>query len=152
MAFLARLRGDDAVAVVEREMSSHDWRHLSTGVSIPKSLRGIQPQSCVVDVVMRALPLPGPDSSIEAVFGSAGSDTLTGDDNNNSLVGDAGNDALVGGAGTDTIDGGAGIDTFDASDAPSGVNVDLCSGTVTDDGFGDSDSIVQDGSCDRPLL
>lgn len=49
----------------------------------------------------------------ENVLGSAGNDTLTGDDLANILVGAGGDDSLLGGDGGDQIRGGAGADTMD---------------------------------------
>jgi Ca2+-binding RTX toxin-like protein len=52
-------------------------------------------------------------TNIQGLFGSAGNDTLTGDNNNNLLYGNAGNDTLLGMGGNDTIDGGQGADYMD---------------------------------------
>ena len=73
-------------------------------------------------------------SNIGGLYGSAYSDTLTGDGGDNFLVGAAGDDALSGaagndllwgGGGNDVIDGGAGNDTASYVDADSYVTVSL---------------------------
>ena len=48
--------------------------------------------------------------SIESVEGSAGPDTLIGDNRANTLIGHAGDDTLIGGGGQDSLIGGAGND------------------------------------------
>lgn len=52
-------------------------------------------------------------TSIEAVVGAFGSDTITGDANDNILDGWRGNDVLSGGDGNDVLIGGLGTDSFD---------------------------------------
>ncbi|MEM1167890.1 MAG: hypothetical protein AAGJ08_02045 [Cyanobacteria bacterium P01_H01_bin.35] len=49
---------------------------------------------------------------IDEVQGTAGNDTITGNDERNLLVGNGGNDKLTGGWGNDTLTGGNGADTF----------------------------------------
>ncbi len=93
----------------------------------------------------------GTFSSIEAVSGTAYSDTLSGalsgaavnlagNAGNDSLIGSAGNDTLDGGAGDDTLRGGAGADSLlgstgmdyaDYSTSGAAVRVDLSTGTGT---------------------
>jgi Ca2+-binding RTX toxin-like protein len=51
-------------------------------------------------------------SSIEAVIGGYGNDTISGSTKDNLLVGGSGDDVLRGGAGSDTLTGGDGSDTF----------------------------------------
>lgn len=68
VAFLARLQGDDAVAVFDHAPTPTDWRYLSSGVVIPESLRGVNPQARVVEVVLTALPVPADDTPLEAVL------------------------------------------------------------------------------------
>ena len=51
-------------------------------------------------------------SNFENVTGSAGDDSLSGDNNANVLVGGAGDDTLSGGLGKDTLTGGLGADKF----------------------------------------
>ena len=55
-------------------------------------------------------------AAVEAVIGSAFSDTLGGSSANNTLVGGAGADSITSGAGADSLDGGAGNDTLDGGD------------------------------------
>ncbi|MCC7427462.1 MAG: hypothetical protein IT557_11185, partial [Alphaproteobacteria bacterium] len=72
--------------------------------------------------------------SIENVFGSAFDDTLIGDGNAN---------RLRGGAGADTLDGAGGDDVADYTlfNMPTGVSVNLGTGTATD-GFGSTDTLI----------
>jgi|GEM_PF-2089559 len=67
------------------------------------------------------------------INGLAGNDTLNGGD---------GNDRLIGGVGTDILNGGYGFDTADYSGAAAGVNIELSSGSVLDDGNGATDTLV----------
>ncbi|MDF1721672.1 MAG: hypothetical protein P1U65_13430 [Minwuia sp.] len=90
--------------------------------------------------------------SIESVRGSReGDDTLFGDDADNQLDGRGGDDILKGGAGNDTLigrdgvdsfDGGDGIDAYLAFDGEQGVVVDLSTGIVTNDGFGNAETLI----------
>lgn len=73
--------------------------------------------------------------SIENVVGSAGNDTLTGDDSDNSLSGGAGDDNLVGNGGRDVLVLGTGNDTADGGAGNDTVAVDLGNATV-DGGVG----------------
>jgi Ca2+-binding RTX toxin-like protein len=73
--------------------------------------------------------------SIENIFGSPFADMITGDANNNNF--------LTGGAGNDTIDGGAGIfDTASYQNTLHGIVVSLQSGIASDDGFGNTDTLI----------
>ena len=58
-----------------------------------------------------------------------------------SLDGTGNDDHLMGGAGHHHIDGGLGKDTIDYSSAHQGVTVNLLTGTTTEDGFGDTDTL-----------
>jgi Ca2+-binding RTX toxin-like protein len=69
--------------------------------------------------------------NIQSVIGSAYDDTITGDSNDN---------VISGGAGNNTLDGGGGVNTLDYSHDPSGVTVDLSSGTATN-GYAGTDTI-----------
>ena len=91
--------------------------------------------------------------SIEGVQGSEWDDFLSGDANHNNLQGREGNDTLNGGAGDDYIAGGAGADIIDGGTGDDtiafrpwhgttgGINVDLSSNTVSNDGTGSSDTV-----------
>lgn len=70
-------------------------------------------------------------ANIQNVIGSSHNDTITGDSNDNVITGAGGNNVL---------DGGGGINTLDYSHDPSGVTVDLSSGTATN-GYGGTDTI-----------
>ena len=97
---------------------------------------------------------PGDDN----LLGGGGNDTMTGEDGNDfingragadSILGGAGSDGVVGGAGNDTLDGGAILDRVNYNDlntlrfdsAVAGVNVNLQTGIVADDGEGGSDQV-----------
>jgi Ca2+-binding RTX toxin-like protein len=71
--------------------------------------------------------------NIEGVMGSNFDDAL---------IGSAGDEVFTGTKGKDSIDGGGGIDTVDYYASMSGVVVNLASGTVTNDGDGGSDTLL----------
>ena len=87
----------------------------------------------------------------DTVIGAGGDDFLYGCDfdlvngGNNLIKGGAGNDFLRGGDGIDTIVGGAGFDRIsyygNVAAYTSGVDIDLRTQTVYDDGFGNQDVI-----------
>ena len=61
------------------------------------------------------------------------------------FVGGSGNDLFVGTSGQDTFDGGAGEDTIRISDldnAIQGIVADMRNGTIANDGFGNSETMV----------
>jgi len=69
-------------------------------------------------------------SGDDVLFGGGGDDTLLGKGGNDRLCGGTGHDEITGGAGDDQINGGLGADTAIYSDAPTGVTVDLETGTA----------------------
>jgi Ca2+-binding RTX toxin-like protein len=79
-----------------------------------------------------------------------GTDSLSGFENlagstfNDSLAGDAGDNVLTGWTGDDTLDGNLGTDTADYSGAPSGVTVDLLSGSASGGDGTDTLSEIED--------
>lgn len=86
----------------------------------------------------------------DIIDGGAGNDILYGDEGDDYVSGGAGddwifgwvgNDHLVGGAGNDYIDGEDDIDTVDYSTSISGIVVELANNIVSDDGFGNVDTI-----------
>ena len=79
-------------------------------------------------------------TSIENITGSGNNDSITGDANANILDGAGGDDTLVGRGGADELIGGAGNDTADYSSAAGGINADLGTNTVGNDGDGSSDT------------
>jgi Ca2+-binding RTX toxin-like protein len=89
-------------------------------------------------------------SGIENVIGSAGHDSILGDDAANFLVGLAGNDTLDGGTGDDTLEGGAGNDSLNGgtgeadwvsyASASGAVTVDLGAGSSS--GVDGNDSLI----------
>ena len=70
---------------------------------------------------------------LNIINGTSGPDVLLGTSQADAISGLAGNDIIKGFAGNDLIDGGTGRDIADYSDAtgPTGINVDMASGTVT---------------------
>jgi len=80
-------------------------------------------------------------NQINAV-GGTGADRLWAGRGNDTLSGGDGNDWLIGGAGTNVLNGGAGSDTADYSGATQGVRIDLNDGTVTNNGYGQVDTLI----------
>jgi Ca2+-binding RTX toxin-like protein len=81
----------------------------------------------------------------EILIGGLGNDTLSGSGGNDTLIGGTGDDTLNGGAGTDSFDGGANSasgDTIDFFGAVGSVSVDLSTGTIADDGYGNGETVV----------
>jgi len=81
----------------------------------------------------------------DIIIGSAGHNWLRGNEGNDQLYGNGEGDSLVGGAGDDYLDGGAGDwDTawYNQSEELNGINVNLAAGTASDDGFGNTDTLV----------
>lgn len=72
--------------------------------------------------------------------GRGGNDLLDGGRDGDILYGEGGNDTVIGGAGQDYMNGGAGIDTVVYAGSPTGVTVDLASGTARG---GDADGPAQ---------
>ncbi len=62
---------------------------------------------------------------IHNITGTAGNDTIIGDELNNTLRGGAGNDTLGGGAGNDYLDGGSGNNTVTYAYSSSSIEVDF---------------------------
>jgi Ca2+-binding RTX toxin-like protein len=98
-----------------------------------------------IDVVAKYTDLGGtPESVASAQTTSvAAVGVIIGDSGNNTLVGTAGNDVFQGFGGDDSIDGLAGRDIADYSYAtgPTGINVDMASGTVTGNGSVGTDTL-----------
>jgi Ca2+-binding RTX toxin-like protein len=83
------------------------------------------------------------------IAGGSGSDFLVGHDGDDRLSGGAGNDLLEGGRGVDSFDGGANFDgywgdqiSFYESGATQGVVADLRTGIISNDGFGNSETMT----------
>jgi Ca2+-binding RTX toxin-like protein len=66
---------------------------------------------------------------------------LLGGPGNDPLSGGAGDDLLQGGGGNNTLDGGAGNNTASYANAPSGVTVNLATGTAAN-GYGGTDTLT----------
>jgi Ca2+-binding RTX toxin-like protein len=96
-----------------------------------------------VNVDMASLQATGDGSdlffNVENARGSSHDDVIKGTSAANVIQGLGGNDTLSGGGGNDTLDGGAGSDTAVYGDAPTGVKVNLASGSATGNG---SDSLA----------
>mgnify|MGYP002629681965 CR=1 FL=1 len=97
--------------------------------------------------------LPNMNISFAPVQGTDGDDVLNGSEFGESMNGYAGNDVingfggndnLLGGAGNDTLDGGDGYDNanYRWSGEWTGVTVDLGSGSASNDGFGNVDTLL----------
>ena len=82
-------------------------------------------------------------SGTPPINGTSGNDNLTGTSGNDIINGLAGNDTIQGLAGDDVLDGGDGIDFLEHFNfsATQGIIVDMGAGTVTNDGYGSSDTI-----------
>lgn len=80
----------------------------------------------------------------DRIEGLGGGDFLVGHGGKDKLYGGEGDDYLDGGSGVDTIDGGNGFDraSFAELDATQGVVVDLYTQTVTNDGFGNAETMT----------
>lgn len=88
----------------------------------------------------------------DLLIGQQGNDTLAGQRGNDFLFGGEGDDGLLGGVGDDWLDGGRGVDSLDggdgfdivsfASNADQGVEVNLQTGLVTNDGFGNAETMI----------
>jgi Ca2+-binding RTX toxin-like protein len=99
----------------------------------------------------------------DLLYGGQGDDELSGDSGDDMLSGGLGNDGLQGWAGNDLLRGGAGTDTFvgfdggetlngatgygdriafDDASATQGAVADLRNGTVSNDGFGNAETMT----------
>lgn len=82
------------------------------------------------------------DGGNDTLTGGDGEDVIFGHDGNDYLIGGAGDDwAMFGGSGNDTIDGGDGWDSVRYFYDPSGITLNLESGTATD-GYGNTDTLI----------
>jgi Ca2+-binding RTX toxin-like protein len=79
-------------------------------------------------------------TNFENVTGTNFNDTITGNALANDIDGNDNNDTINGLGGSDMLDGGAGIDTYDTTGATQGVVIDLATGIVTNDGFGNAET------------
>lgn len=84
----------------------------------------------------------------DELLGTEGNDTLRGFGGNDYLAGNGGDDLLEGGSGNDILQGGAGADTYDGGDgsdalffqeAPNAVTVNLDTGEIDNDGYGNTE-------------
>jgi Ca2+-binding RTX toxin-like protein len=78
----------------------------------------------------------------DLISGLGGDDQLLGNEGNDTLLGGNGRDWLTGGPGVDSLDGGEGNDTAFFEDAPAAVRIDLITGIVANDGFGNRETIT----------
>lgn len=83
-------------------------------------------------------------AAINQILGSGGigNDILFGGSANDILSGGDGFDRLSGGGGSNVIDGGAGDDVVEYVNAVQGVHVDLNDGTVSNNGYGLTDTLT----------
>lgn len=77
-------------------------------------------------------------ADIDTIDGREGNDQISGGDGADVLLGGAGNDRLTGNAGNDRIDGGQGFDRAVYSDATAGVTINMADGKASGAGV-DSD-------------
>ena len=82
------------------------------------------------------------NAAANVIIGGAGDDAFAGFEGDDTLLGMGGNDLLIGGSGNNTLDGGVGIDTAYYLGAPSGVSVDLSTGTASANGYGGVDTLT----------
>ncbi len=80
-------------------------------------------------------------SNFQNVIGSDHGDTIIGNSANNVITGGAGDDLVINGGGSNTYDGGDGTNTLSYANDPSGVMVDLSTGTATN-GWAGTDTIT----------
>jgi Ca2+-binding RTX toxin-like protein len=78
----------------------------------------------------------------DQIGGNNGNDTLFGGAGRDAINGESGNDWLTGGEGSDSLDGGAGQDVAFFELSITGVEVNLATGVVADDGFGNAETIL----------
>src|SRR5687768_5900691 len=97
----------------------------------------------------------------DVVNGGGGDDVIHGDEGDDQLRGNAGDDQLYGGDGNDLLRGNAGVDYYDGGSnygfgingygdrvsffdvaATSGVIADLRTGIISNDGFGNVETMV----------
>ena len=104
-----------------------------------------------IDTLSNIENVRGSQNFSDSIIGSAvnnkleglgGNDTLNGGSGNDTLLGGFEDDWLTGGAGVDSIDGGAGSDVAFFADGTNGVVINLRTGTISNDGFGNAEVIV----------
>jgi len=78
----------------------------------------------------------------DTLTGGEGSDRLEGGSGDDNISGGADNDIIIGGDGTDTLDGGEGVDTIVFYDATEGLNINVATGVLSNDGFGNNEFAV----------
>ena len=89
-------------------------------------------------------------ASHDVIYGEDGNDLISGGDGNDTVRGQSGDDAVNGGLGDDALDGGQGVDTINGgsgqdlldfdSDA-SGIIINLKTGVIANDGFGNAETV-----------
>jgi Ca2+-binding RTX toxin-like protein len=99
----------------------------------------------------------------QTLLGNAGANVITGNAGHDGLAGLAGDDVLIGGAGNDALRGGGGVDSYEGGSedrtaagtgafgdrvsfndlrATQGAAADLRTGTVSNDGFGNAETMT----------
>lgn len=96
-----------------------------------------------VQATVYADRLSGSDAA-NILQGMAGDDSIEGGGGNDTLLGGEGNDHLHGNAGNDSIDGGSGSDVvfYERTEVTTGINANLATGVVSNDGQGGQDTLV----------
>ncbi len=135
-------------------------------IAIQVISNGAASSSFQVDGTGSADSIDGTSGS-DTINGLAGADTLNGGDGNDFINGNDGNDILLGGAGDDRLSGDAGNDYIDAGsgtnwlisgpgvdtyvggdggdtiffeEAPTGISIDLSTGKILNDGYGNAET------------
>jgi Ca2+-binding RTX toxin-like protein len=162
IALLAQLTGADVAASTDLTGDTAldgDWAlEASTGAIESTGIALTTQASEAIGVLANFTGTTGNDSILgtidpDTIWGLAGNDTLDGGDGNDTLEGADGNDSLKGGPGNDDILNGTGIDTLDGGDGSdtlslqaggptlTGVSIDLQAGIMSNDGFGNSETV-----------
>ncbi len=123
--FVALLYDGDDIYQGDEGFDTYDLARTSAGAEVDLSLGIATSTQTGIDQLY----------GIEAVIGSGGDDTITGDENINSLDGRAGADDIDAGAGNDVIYGGAGEDVVHAGEGDDIVFAEA--GDDDDSYFGD---------------
>ena len=162
VALLAQLTGADVAASTDLTGSAvlgGDWLlEANTGL-IDSAGIGLSAQASeAIGVLANITGTAGNDSILggvdpDTIWGLAGNDTLDGGDGNDTLDGAGGNDFLKGGPGNDDLLNDTGIDTLDGGEGSdtlslqaggptlTGVTIDLQTGIMSNDGFGNSETV-----------
>ncbi|MGC5198209.1 hypothetical protein [Aphanothece microscopica] len=117
--------GNDDFVVGGDGIDLIDFAGTTQGVSLDLSIEGWQAFRGSERVFL---------AGAENVDGSAGNDTITGNELSNNLRSAGGDDMLAGGAGIDSLDGGEGVDTASYAGSGAGITIRLDLGFGVDGG------------------